>query len=93
MAAINFNNSFRRVKELISPYFYVYVRRAFGGKTYFEGYLQDIPENADYLDLIVIEISGGAEEYKGQTTRLSKGHPIEYLDITLGDLIVNDCIG
>ena len=90
MSIVKYRSSFNRIRELISPYFYVYVRRAFGGKTYFEGYLQDIPEDADYLDLIVIEISGGAEMYKGQTTRLSKGHPIEYLDISLGDLRIQD---
>ena len=92
MAVVNFQTSFRRIYELISPDFYVYVRRAFGDKTYYEGYLKDMPydSESDWLDLIVIEISGGADYYKGQTLKLCKGHPIDYLDIALGDLIVKD---
>lgn len=93
MAVINFESSLRRVYELISPDFYVYVRRAFGDTIYFEGYLKDLPYDSDFMDLIVIEISGGADYYKGQTLKLCKGHPIEYLDIALGDLVVNDSIG
>ena len=90
MAVINFESSFRRIHELISPDFYVYVRRAFGDKIYFEGFLKDVPQDADYMDLIVIEISGGADYYKGQTLKLCKGHPVDYLDIALGDLKIKD---
>lgn len=90
MAVVNYQTSFRRIYELISPNFYVYVRRSFGDKTYFEGFLKDVPYDADYMDLIVIEISGGADYYKGQTLKLCKGHPIDYLDIALGDLRLED---
>lgn len=86
MAVINYNSSFKRIYELFPPLFYVYVRRAFGDKLYFKGYIKDIPFDADWLDLIVIEISGGANYYKGQTLKLAPGHPIDYLDIALGDL-------
>lgn len=90
MAVVNFQTSFRRLYELISPDFYVYVRRAFGDRVYYEGFMKDISYDEDWLDLIVIEISGGAYYYKGQTLKLCPGHPIDYLDIALGDLIVKD---
>ncbi len=88
--AVNFNNSFRRISQVISPFFYVHVRRAFGDRVYFDGFIKDVPPDSDWIDLVVIELSGGADCYKGQTLKLCKGHPIEYLDIALGDIVVNE---
>ena len=92
MSVINYQSSFRRIYELVSPDFYVIIRRAFGDKVYFEGFLKELPYDHECMNLIVIEVSGGADYYKGQTLKLCKGHPIDYLDIALGDLVVNDCI-
>ena len=74
--------SLRDVLSLLPQHFSIYVRRAFGGRTYFEGYVEDIPNNAEYLNLQVYQISGGSiERYVGQTLHLSEDNPIDYLDI------------
>ena len=81
--------SLRDVLALLPQHFSIYVRRAFGGRTYFEGYVEDVPNNENYLDLQVHQISGGSiEKYVGQTLRLSEDNPIDYLDISLYDCYV-----
>ena len=83
--------SLRDVLSLLPQHFSIYVRRAFGGFTYFEGYVEDVPNNEEYLDLQVYQISGGSiERYVGQTLRLSEDNPIDYLDIALYDCYVED---
>ena len=83
--------SLRDVLSLLPQHFSIYVRRAFGGCTYFEGYVEDVPNDEKYLYLQVYQISGGSiERYVGQTLRLSKDNPIDYLDIALYDCYVED---
>ena len=83
--------SLRDILSLLPQHFSIYVRRAFGGRTYFEGYVADIPNNEKYLDLQVYQISGGSiKKYVGQTLHLSEDNPIDYLDIALYDCYVED---
>ena len=83
--------SLRDILSLLPQHFSIYVRRAFGGRTYFEGYVEDVPNDVEYLNLQVYQISGGSiERYVGQTLRLSKDNPIDYLDIALYDCYVED---
>ena len=83
--------SLRDVLSLLPQHFSIYVRRAFGGRTYFEGYVEDVPNDEKYLNLQVYQISGGSiEKYVGQTLRLSKDNPIDYLDIALYDCYVEN---
>ena len=83
--------SLRDVLSLLPQHFSIYVRRAFGDCTYFEGYVEDVPNDAEYLNLQVYQISGGSiERYVGQTLRLSEDNPIDYLDIALWDCYVED---
>ena len=83
--------SLRQILTLLPQHFSIYVRRAFGGCTYFEGYVEDVPNDVEYLNLQVYQISGGSiERYVGQTLRLSEDNPIDYLDIALYDCYVED---
>ena len=83
--------SLRDVLSLLPQHFSIYVRRAFGGCTYFEGYVEDVPNDVEYLNLQVYQISGGSiEKYVGQTLKLSKDNPIDYLDIALTDLRIDN---
>lgn len=83
--------SLRDVLSLLPQHFSIYVRRAFGGRTYFEGYVEDVPSTENYLNLQVYQVSGGSiERYVGQTLKLSKDNPIDYLDIALYDCYVED---
>ena len=83
--------SLRDVLSLLPQYFSIYVRRAFGDRTYFEGFVEDVPNDEKYLDLQVYQISGGSiERYVGQTLHLSEDNPIDYLDIALYDCYVED---
>lgn len=83
--------SLRDVLNLLPSKFSIYIRRAFGGNLYFEGFVEDVPNDADYLNFQVGQISGvSLYKYLGQTLRLEKGHPIEHLDISLYDVWVDD---
>ena len=83
--------SLRDILSLLPEHFSIYVRRAFGGRTYFEGFVEDVPNNKEYLDLQVYQISGGSiEKYVGQTLKLSADNPIDYLDIALYDCYVEN---
>ena len=83
--------SLRDVLTLLPQHFSIYVRRAFGDRTYFEGFVEDVPNNEEYLNLQVHQISGGSiERYVDQTLKLSKDNPIDYLDIALYDCYVED---
>lgn len=83
--------SLRDVLTLLPQHFSIYVRRAFGGCTYFEGFVEDVPNDVEYLNLQVYQISGGSiERYAGQTLRLGEDSPIDYLDIALYDYYVED---
>lgn len=83
--------SLRDLLTLLPQHFSICVRRAFGDRTYFEGYVADIPNDAEYLNLQVHQISGGSiERYIGQTLHLSKDNPIDYLDIALYDCYVEN---
>lgn len=83
--------SLRDILSLLPQHFSIYVRRAFGDCVYFEGYVEDVPSFARYLNLQVLQVSGGSiEKYVGQTLRLSKDNPIDYLDIAVGDFEIED---
>ena len=83
--------SLRDVLSLLPQHFSIYVRRAFGGRTYFEGFVEDVPNDEEYLDLQVYQISGGSiERYAGQTLLLSEDNPIDYLDIALWDYYIDE---
>jgi hypothetical protein len=83
--------SLRDVLSLLPQHFSIYVRRAFGGRTYFEGYVEDVPNDVEYLKLQVYQISGGSiERYAGQTLLLSEDNPIDYLDIALWDCCIEE---
>lgn len=84
--------SLRDVLTLLPSKFYIHVRGAFGATTYFEGFVEDVPsEDLEFLNYQVHQVSGGSIDlYLGRTLRLEVGHPIEYLDIALWDVWVDE---